>query len=255
MKRIALFLLMTGVLLSGIALAQSGNIWQITFYDNINFRGNPVYTVSTNYINFNWGNGSPGPGVPADNFSARMMTTAYFYSATYRFTVTADDAFTFYINNQQYLSTMGAGQAGKTFTIDVPLLQGYNTVELEFIEYSGLAYISANWAYIKPDYNVTYVPPIIGPTVVPTPVSATSVVTRFGDFTPCIQQSIHQANCFRSDGAWDSPDLGSIQLEPQIVRWGECPANRQLTQVLVSGQPPTESQCSKTGAGWFPTNY
>ncbi|MBZ0291292.1 MAG: hypothetical protein K8L99_01875 [Anaerolineae bacterium] len=251
MKRIALFLLIGSILLSGIVLAQGGNLWQISFYNNTGFGGSPGYTASSSFINFNWGGGSPGPGVPSDYFSARMTTSAYFYSGTYRFTITADDEFTLYVNNQQYLNTIGTGQAGKTFTIDVPLLQGYNTVEIEYVEYTGLAYINADWTYIKPAYNATYVPPV-GPTTVPPPVSASSVETRFGDFTPCIQQNVHQANCFHSDGSWDSPDLGSIQLEPMIELWGRCDPNRQMTQVLQAGQPAEPSQCSKTAAGWFP---
>ena len=75
--------------------------------------------------------------------------------------------------------------------------------------------------------------------------------TQFGDYTPCLQQNIHQANCFVSDGAWDSPNLGSIQMEPQIASWNVCAANTINT--FAERQPrPQEFVCSRTLAGWFP---
>jgi hypothetical protein len=81
------------------------------------------------------------------------------------------------------------------------------------------------------------------------------VQTKYGDYTPCIQQNIHQKNCFQSDGAWDSPNMGSIEMEPQITVWGNCTAD-QTTQFRVSCDPQIPLQnfkCSKTEAGWFPS--
>lgn len=252
MKRLTVLfaLLLVCVLLVGMLQAQSGNVWQVNFYNNTNFSGSPVYSFSSNFADFNWGSSSPGPGVPADNFSARMFTTAYFYAGVYRFTVTADDDFVLYINGVPYLNTLGTGQAGKTFSVDVPMAQNFSSIQLDFVEYGGLAYIRFDWVYVKQDGGTPYVPPGL-PTPVPPPVSATSVETRYGDYTPCIQQNIHQANCFRSDGYWNSPNLGSIQLEPQIVLWGECTPGQQVRQVLRAGQAAQPSQCSKTQAGWF----
>ncbi|MFN2164970.1 MAG: hypothetical protein ACK2U9_01760, partial [Anaerolineae bacterium] len=98
------------------------------------------------------------------------------------------------------------------------------------------------------------------PTPVPTPtnncrpVSATSVQTKFGNYTPCIQNGWHQEKCFKSDGAWDSPNLGSIQMEPQITIWANCVGDSTTTfQVSCDPDVPWQSfNCSKTEAGWFP---
>jgi len=97
---------------------------------------------------------------------------------------------------------------------------------------------------------MTPVPPI-GSAYPPLPPSVATLQTKFGDYTPCIQQNIHQANCFVSDGAWDSPNLGSIQMEQQIASWVHCPPDTVSTFQIANGQDRT-FVCSRTEAGWFP---
>jgi hypothetical protein len=65
---------------------------------------------------------------------------------------------------------------------------------------------------------------------------------------------LQQAACFQSSGQWDSPNLGSIQTEPQIQIWMACTPD-SVTSFTVSCDPevpPEEFKCSKTGAGYFP---
>ena len=78
--------------------------------------------------------------------------------------------------------------------------------------------------------------------------------TQFGDYTSCIQQGQHQSQCFQSNGAWNAPNMGSIETEPQIQIWGNCEPDSVTTfQMSCDPEEPPESfKCSKTGAGWFP---
>jgi len=82
------------------------------------------------------------------------------------------------------------------------------------------------------------------------------VQSNFGDYTPCIQQNSHQSNCFHSDGAWNSPNVGSVQMEPKITIWGNCePADKDVTWTVDQNSDPMKThkfRCSKTLAGWFP---
>jgi hypothetical protein len=77
------------------------------------------------------------------------------------------------------------------------------------------------------------------------------VVTRFGDYTPCITKNQRQVKCFVSDDKPGSPNQGSIEIEPKIIIWGK----RQADQVKQFQVNPTglahEFTCSKTEAGWF----
>jgi len=237
------------------AAAQSGNVWTAWYWNNPDWAGTPVLSQQVPFIWFNWGFGSPGANVPVDNFSARFDTTAFFYAGTYRFTITADDEFALLVNNVTFLDTRGAGRSGKTMVVDVPFVQGNANVSILYREFTQAAFITADWLYIKPGGgNPPPPPPPPPPPTQCFPPSASSVQTRFGDYTPCIQQGIHQVNCFQSDGAWNSPNQGSIQMEPQITIWGNCTADT-TANFQVSCDPNVPMQpfnCSKTEAGWFP---
>jgi hypothetical protein len=246
MKRILLSAALVAVCLAALvgvapAQAQSGNTWRIDYFNNTNWAGSPVTTQFNSIIAFNWGFGSPSPAVPVDNFSARMTTDAFFYAGTYQFSVVADDEVALIIDGVTRLDTRGQGQSGKSSTLNIPMWQGMHRVEVLYREFTQTAYIFVNWALLGS--GGTPPPPL--------PPSASSVQTQFGNYTPCLQQNIHQANCFVSDGAWDSPNLGSIQMEPQIVSWSPCARDTVSTFTTANGEARSFA-CSRTEAGWFP---
>jgi hypothetical protein len=133
--------------------------------------------------------------------------------------------------------------------IDIGITQGTHRVQVDFRQFSGLGYVSVDWQYLKDNQPVP--PPTSAPAPTPVP-NPTSVVTRYGDYTPCIQQNLHQAECFQSDGQWDSPNLGSIQMEPKILLWGNCKADEIQIKRLYANANPEPARCSRTEAGWFP---
>lgn len=240
------------------AQAQSGNVWSLEFFNNTALIGPPVFSGQSSFISFNWGLGSPAPQVPADFFSGRFTTSSFFNPGMYTFSIMADDGFTLRVDNAIFLDTYSAPQPGKAFSVDIPLTQGMHVIQVDYVELTGVAFVSVNWFFSKPITGIPIfpVPPITVPTAVPSgqsPFSLASVVTRFGDYTPCIQAQRHQAGCFVSDGAWNSPNVGSIQLEPQIVLWRDCTPSSVITQQLFPGQPAVQTTCSKTAAGFFPT--
>lgn len=252
MKRILLIAALMAICLatlSGVSptMAQSGNMWQIDYFNNTNWLGFPAATQFNSFISFNWGFGSPSPAVQVDNFTGRMASSAFFYAGTYQFSVVADDEVTLIIDGVTHLDTRGRGQSGKSFTLNIPLSQGTHRIEVLYREFTQTAYIFVNWIFLGGSVTP---PPPVSP-YPPLPPSASSVQTQFGNYTPCIQQNIHQSNCFVSDGAWDSPNLGSIQMEPQIASWNTCVANTVNT-FTNANRVPQEFVCSRTLAGWFP---
>lgn len=255
MKRhlLAACLLAAVALAAGIApaLAQSGATWRADYYNNPDWNGAPVATEFVSFLSLDWGYGAPSPYLPADNFTARFTTDAFFYAGNYNFTIIADDEFALIIDGVSYLDTFGQGLSGKQVNLTRPMQQGMHRVEVLYREWSQTAYLYVNWGYA--DSNP---PPPVRPGASrypPLPANAASVITRYGDFTPCLQQGIHQANCFVSDGAWDSPNLGSIQMEPQISAWLNCePADQDATFYVGPTEPEKTYRCSKTMAGWFP---
>ncbi|MFN2169499.1 MAG: PA14 domain-containing protein [Anaerolineae bacterium] len=233
------------------AQAQSGNSWLVDYYPNTEWAGYPAYSQTVAFANLNWGSSAPGPNMPSANWTARFTSSAFFYSGVYSFSVLADDEAVLMIDNVVYLDTRGQGLSGKTQFLDIPLSQGTHSVRVDFRQYSGTAYITVNWVLAKgpgptPGPNPTPTP------LAPPPPQQSSVVTRYGDYTPCIQQNIHQVNCFQSDGAWNSPNEGSIQMEPKIQYWGNCTADSIATYQVSPEEQPMQFKCSKTEAGYFP---
>ena len=250
MKRILLSAALVAVLLAALvgvlpAGAQSGNTWRIDYFNNTNWAGSPVTTQWNSLIAFNWGFGSPSPAVPVDNFTARMTTDAFFYAGTYQFTAWPTTR-SLIIDGVTHLDTRGAGQSGKPFTVNIAMWQGTHRVEVLYREFTQAAYVFVNWTLLGSG-GVTPPPPAGVP---PLPPTASSVQTQFGNFTPCLQQNIHQANCFVSDGAWDSPNLldpdGTADRELERLR-GECDQHVHERQPGAAGV-----RLLRTLAGWFP---
>jgi hypothetical protein len=243
-------------------LAQSGNSWYVQYYSDPNWTV-PSVAMYSSYIDFNWGTNPPAPGMPSTNWTATMSSTAFFYAGNYVFSALADDEISMQIDGVTYINTMGAGMSGKSLTLILPMAQGNHNIVVRYRQYTGTAYVYLTWTYSNPGAPVPTPPPPPPPpppAATPTcnpwwscscPVQATSVTTQFGDYTPCLQQKIHQSNCFVSDGQWDSPNMGSIQMEPQIEVWGNCTPGQLQCMQLQCNQAPVQAVCSKTAAGWF----
>lgn len=242
--------------------AQNGNVWQINYWPNPSWQGFSPFSQQVGLLAFNWGTGAPMPGMPVDNFTATATTTAWFSAGTYQFTTQADDEITLVINGTTWVNTVNQGQSGKTQFVNVNLPDGWANIRVDYREFTGNAYLFVNWQMINAPQPT---PPGPGPAPTPTPIpnappapgtvpvpSASSVQTQFGNYTPCIQQGIHQQNCFVSNGAWNAPNAGSIAMEPQILVWMNCTADSVQNMQIFQNTPPQSAACSRTEAGWFP---
>ena len=232
---------------------QTTNQWRMDFYPNLEWEGYPAYTQFSTHLNYNWGEGAPGPNMPSANWTMRATLETYFYGGQYQFQILADDEFVFMMDGVIYMDTRGKGLSGKTVNFSVPVFQGFHTVQVDYRQYTGAGYFLSSWSYVKPEQPAPPDRPLPAPLP---PQSATSVQTKYGDFTPCIAQGLHQSKCFHSDGAWDSPNLGSVELEPPITIWGNCePPDSDVEWTVDTTTDPMitkEFRCSKTLAGWFP---
>ena len=187
-------------------LAQSGNSWYVVYYSDPNWSV-PTAGQYTSYIAFDWGTGAPSPGMPSTNWTANMTTTAYFSAGNYTFSALADDEISMQIDGVTYINTMGAGMAGKPVSLILPMTEGYHNIAVWYRQYTGEAYVYLTWAYGSVTPAPTGTPSCDPWWSCSCPVQATTLTTRYGDYTNCIQQNIHQSNCFVSDGQWDSPNM------------------------------------------------
>ncbi|MGQ9887257.1 MAG: SH3 domain-containing protein [Aggregatilineales bacterium] len=146
----ALLLALLGLALTAQvqAQAQFGTNWTGVFYNNTNFQGAAVATVTgINGLNFNWPNqpvinAQTLTAVNADNFTARFTSTQVFTPGRYRFTVTYDDGVVVLIDNQQVLNEPPAGLRTSTFERD---MTGTHSFQVDFTELTAAAVLQFQW--------------------------------------------------------------------------------------------------------------
>ena len=107
------------------------------YFANRDLAGAPVLTRTDDAVDFDWGGGTPGDGVPADNFSARWTKSVTLDEAgAYKFTVTGDDGVRLYIDGEKVLDKW-IHQAPTTYTVIRQLAAGTHEIVLEYFEAGG----------------------------------------------------------------------------------------------------------------------
>jgi LysM repeat protein len=95
-------------------------------------------------VNFNWGIGSPDPGIEPDRFSVRWEKVAYFKAGPYRFTAVADDGVRVYVDDQLIIDAWVI-QPATEYKADINLSDGPHKVVVEYYEEAEDAQIHVFW--------------------------------------------------------------------------------------------------------------
>ncbi|MGH3864455.1 PA14 domain-containing protein [Actinokineospora sp.] len=115
------------------------------YFDNQTLAGAPVLTRQDPAVDFAWGEGQPGPGMPADGFSVRWTKRQWFGAGRYKFTVRADDGIRLYLDHRPVIDQWnGPASVDSSHTAD--LGEGEHTVRVEYREGGGGASASMTWA-------------------------------------------------------------------------------------------------------------
>lgn len=144
------------------AAAQTGIVWNGEFYNNTILQGPASLTRQDTAIAFDWGNGSPGIGVNADNFSARWGTDPFFQGGTYRFWALADDKVRIYVdyNTAPIIDTFASPAVAQVVAADVAVTQGVHHVQVDYQEGAGNAYVFVTWANLATNPTGPNFPPL-----------------------------------------------------------------------------------------------
>ncbi len=124
----------------------------------------------------------PASGISTDYWSARFSTNLYFDAGTYRFYVQADDEVQLWVGSVQQpkLSTIGAPRPGEMLTVDVALNVGWQYVQIDFRENTGMASLFFSWTLQQP--GAPGVPPVAPPPVQqPGPVTGSPWLAQYYD--------------------------------------------------------------------------
>lgn len=118
--------------------------WQGEYFANPTLSGTAVFVRSDPQINFAWGTGSPGEGLPNDNFSVRWTKTVAMSPGTNRFYVRADDGVRVWLNNQMIIDRWQSA-TDQTYSTDATISQVNNSLRVEYFEGAGDAQIQFWW--------------------------------------------------------------------------------------------------------------
>lgn len=126
--------------------SNSGSGLSGSYYATNNLSGS-VMLQRTEAVNFNWGSGSPGAGVPSNNFSARWTGTIEAPSTgSYVFQTNSDDGVRVWINGVRVINNWTAHAATLNNSASISLSAGQRVpVTIEYQELSGSAVMQFRW--------------------------------------------------------------------------------------------------------------
>jgi hypothetical protein len=129
--------------ISGVA-APTINNWRGEYFNNRSLSGGPATVRDDANINFNWGDGSPAPGISNNDFSVRWTRSLNFAQGSYRFDVFSDDGIRLWVNNALVIDEWRDQSDGR-FSTNI-VLNGPTSLRVEYYEGSGRAAVSVSWS-------------------------------------------------------------------------------------------------------------
>ena len=107
--------------------------WLGEYWTNRNLQGEPAFQHNDVRVDFAWGTGTPAPGIPADNFSARWSRELEFDAGAYVFHVLADDAARLWVDQRLIINEWH--DSGLTeYTAPIYLTAGRHFVKMEYYD-------------------------------------------------------------------------------------------------------------------------
>lgn len=152
----------TALIQLGISYSEDFPDWRGEYFDNPDVAGDPVFVRNDPEINFNWGGGSPAPGVPANNYSVRWGRSASFEEGNYQFIVEVEGGARLWLDGRLLIDDW-TNQGLRTLQAESgPISGGDHDLRVDYFKLSGNGRITANWQPAQPEAPPTAV--IAGPT-------------------------------------------------------------------------------------------
>ena len=137
--------------------AGSGTGLKGDYFSNAGFQGLPVMTRVDKYMDFDWGQGSPDPALPPDNFAVRWSGKVQpYYTEPYTFYTIFDGGVRLWVNNQliintwfDWFTTMVSGTISLTGGVQYD-------IKMEYYERSGGAVAKLAWS--SPKHGLEIIP-------------------------------------------------------------------------------------------------
>ena len=122
--------------------------WRGEYFNNPDLVGAPAFTRNDAAINFDFGTGGPGGGIPGASFSARWMRAQFFEAGRYRFTTTTDDGARLFIDHQLAIDQWH-DQVPTSHAIEVNLPGGVHWLRFDYFQHGGGAVAQLKWSLVS----------------------------------------------------------------------------------------------------------
>lgn len=133
--------------------------WKGEYYGNMALEGPPFLIVNERLLDFDWGDGVPASGIPADQFSARWTASLGLEEGIYRFYARSDDGVRLWVDEAAVIDQWRDSGA-TTYSGETYLEGGQHTIRVEYYENAGQAVIKVWWELLPatPTPTQTLVP-------------------------------------------------------------------------------------------------
>lgn len=126
------------------SVPSSGSGWQGEYFSNPDLHGQPALVRTDADVNFDWGMGSPDPGIPADHFSARWTRPISLAAGQYRFHATADDGVRVYVDGLPTIDQWHTS-AAVTYNTSLSLTGGSHFLRVDYYDNTEQASVRVWW--------------------------------------------------------------------------------------------------------------
>ncbi len=123
--------------------------WKGEYWAGREMSSSPVLVRNDDDIGFDWKDGSPGAGLPNDDFSARWTRTVTFEAGEYEFHLVMDDGARLWVDGELAIDGWEEGGIRRVATTR-SLAQGRHDLRVEYFEREGDARIVVWWKRIAP---------------------------------------------------------------------------------------------------------
>jgi hypothetical protein len=118
--------------------------WKAEYWTNRAFSGSPVLVRNDRFVDFDWGQGAPAAGLPADDFAVRWSRWVTFEGGLYRFSARADDGLRVYVDGKPIMDEWHDSDGAKTYAVDVSLT-GPHALLVEYYDRGWRAMVKVGW--------------------------------------------------------------------------------------------------------------
>ena len=121
--------------------------WRGEYYANRWLAEAPSLIREDAAIDFDWGSGLPGIGLPADDFSVRWSRYLWLDCGWYLFALYVDDGVRLRVDDSLLVDRWWAGESAD-YEVGVHLESGYHALEVEYCDTTGPAAARLTWEWL-----------------------------------------------------------------------------------------------------------